>query len=203
MKLKILILEDDAIVAEDIRHYLAELGHCPLGPAFTVNDAIKICDGDRPEMALLDINLSGSKDGIDFARWLSANLPIPVIFLTAYADIFTLEKAKEVHPEHYLIKPFNKQQLKIAIELAGYNYYHPNSEQQRNLRFFRFNQQLAEPLSERELDVLKCLDDGFNNRQIAEKLFVSENTVKTHLKNIFMKTDAQSRTELISKIHQV
>jgi len=199
--LKILVVEDDAIVAEDICQCLRNLGHNILGPAYNIDDARLLIHTTKPQLALLDINLEQPEDGIELASWLRLHLPIPVIFLSAYADEFTLEKAKEVHPEHYLIKPFNKQQLRIAIEIVGYNFYNPNAEQQKTLKIHRFINQLEESLTDRETEVLALLEQGLNNRQIAEKLYLSEHTVKSHLKNIFIKASAQSRAELISKIN--
>ena len=71
----------------------------------------------------------------------------------------------------------------------------------RQLKLQRFSQLLPEPLSKREKDVLQALDQGLTNRQIAEKLFLSEHTIKSHLKNIFIKTGVKNRTELLSKLN--
>jgi DNA-binding NarL/FixJ family response regulator len=199
--LKILVVEDDAIVAEDIRQCLSFLGHIVLGPAYHAESAKALVQQTKPHLALLDIDLSTGEDGISLAKWLKTNFPLPVIFLTAFADQFTLERAKAVHPEYYLIKPFNSTQLKVAIEIAGFNYYEPDIQQQHTFKIHRFVSQLKEPLSCRETDVLKLLEQGLNNRKIAENLYLSEHTVKSHLKNIFLKADIKSRAELISKIN--
>lgn len=202
-RLKILIVEDDAIVAEDLYQYLKQLGHIPIGPAYTSLDAQELAQKHTPHIAMLDIHLSATDSGLDLAVWFKANMPIPIIFLTAYADGKTLGKAKEIHPEHYLIKPFNRVQLKVAIEIAASNYYNPDEEQKSALKLYKFNNQSDEPFSEREIDVMRLLQDGYSNRQIAEKLFITEHTVKSHLKNIFSKTDSQSRTDLISKLNRL
>lgn len=201
-RLKILVAEDNVRIADDICHYLRELGHQVIGKAYTAEKARMLALQHTPQIALLDIHLEKHMDGIDLGIWFRKNLPVPVIFLTAYTDSITLQKAKEVHPDFYLVKPFNKLQLKIAIEIVGYNYYHPDTEQQKTMKLFRFCSSLMEPLSEREVDVLKLVEEGLNNRQIAERLFVSKNTVKTHLKNIFVKTTARSRADLLSKLNQ-
>lgn len=200
-RLRILVVEDDAIIAEDVCVHLEDLGHVALGPAYTSLDAQTLARKHTPHVAILDIHLSETDSGIDLAAWFKANIPIPIIFLTAYADERTLGKAKEVHPEQYLLKPFSKLQLKVAVEIAGHNYYNPDSEQQKELKIYRLNSQLLDPLSRREIEVLLMLNEGHSNQQIAEKLFITEHTVKSHLKNIFAKTGAQSRTDLLSRLN--
>lgn len=198
--LKILIVEDDAIVADDIKSCLEELGHCPVGPAHESVKARQLLSCEKPQLALLDIHLQSHMEGIDLAEWMLIHRPVPVIFLTAFSDEITLSRAKAVHPAHYLMKPFDKMQLKIAIEIAGSNYYQSDSKQLLTRRLFKFNRHLTCRLSSRELEVLRFLAEGLSNREMAEKLYVSEHTIKSHLKSIFLKTDARSRTDLISRI---
>ena len=202
-KLRILIVEDDAIVATDIKNCLLELGHQPIGPAYNIAQAKKLIENSDLQLALLDIHLKNPMDGVELAEWMTEVKPVPIIFLTAFADEITLSRAKAVHPSQYLIKPFEKVQLKIAIEIAGTNYYFPDSEHQISRKLYKFNLQLYKPLSNRELDVLRFLVEGYSNREMSEKLYLSEHTIKSHLKNIFLKTEARSRTDLISKINQL
>ncbi len=108
-----------------------------------------------------------------------------------------------MHPDHYLIKPFDAKQLKIAIEIAADNYYNPNADQIWFRKLHCLSAGLGEPLSDREVDVLKLLEEGLSNQLIAERLFVSENTVKTHLKNLYLKTGVSTRSELMHKLGQV
>ena len=201
--LKILVVEDDAIVAEDIASCLIDLGYTPIGPAFDIESAKDLALENTFHLALLDIHLDDREDGIHLAKWIKEKFPVPIIFLTAFSDSITLSKVKEIHPEHYLVKPFNDAQLKAAIEITVNNFYHPNPSQEKLTKIFKLNQKLNEPLTEREMEVLSLLDEGLSNQQIAEKLFVSENTVKTHLKNIFLKTASSSRTDLIKKLHHI
>ncbi len=201
-RLNILVVEDDPIIAEDIGRYLEEFGHEVAGTAYTVSDALSLAQIHKPKLVLLDIHLTEHTDGIDLGIWFRKNMPIPLIFITAFSDSIILEMAKKVHPDSYLIKPFNKEQLKIAIDICSENYYHPDPEQQRIKRIYRFNRYLEEPLSEREVEVVRLVAEGLNNRIIANRLFVSENTIKTHLKNIFYKTSALNRTDLISRLNK-
>src|SRR5690606_6812629 len=120
-------------------------------------------------------HLEGREDGIVLAAWIKEKFHLPVIFLTAFSDSFTLSKVKEVHPEHYLVKPFNQAQLKAAIEITANNFYNPNPLQEKHTKILRLNQKLSDSLTEREIDVLQMVDEGFSNQQISEKLFISEN----------------------------
>ena len=200
--MKILILEDNPIVAASIKSDLKKLSYHPIDPVTSVTDAKMITLKDKPELALLDINLGeGKENGISFAEWLKVNFPIPIIFLTAFADPSTIKAVKNIQPSQYLVKPFNKYQLHVAIEIAFNNHYHPDTEYINKMKLERFNNSLSHPLSIREQGVLDMLLSGFSNQQIAEKLWISEHTVKTHLKNIFFKTEVQSRLELIAKIY--
>lgn len=202
-QLKILVVEDDAIVAEDIANCLVELGHLPIGPAYDIESAKNLALENTFQLALLDIQLEGREDGITLATWIKEKFHLPIIFLTASSDSFTLSKVKEIYPEHYLVKPFNNAQLKAAIEITANNFYNPNPLQEKHSRIFKLNQRLNDPLTEREIDVLLMVDEGFSNQQISEKLFISGNTVKTHLKNIFIKTASSSRTDLINKLNHI
>lgn len=202
-QLNILVVEDDAIVAEDIANCLIDLGHMPVGPAYDIEVAKDLALENTFQLALLDIHLEGREDGIVLASWIKEKFHLPIIFLTASSDSFTLSKVKEIHPEHYLVKPFNQAQLKAAIEITANNFYNPNPIQEKHTKIFKLNQKLSDPLTEREIEVLFLLDEGYSNQQISEKLFISENTVKTHLKNIFVKTASSSRTDLINKLHHI
>lgn len=200
--LKILVVEDDALVAEDIVSCLTDLDHNPIGPAYNMEAAKTLAIENNVQLALLDIQLEGREDGIILAGWLKAHFPIPVVFLTAFSDAITLSKVKEIHPEHYLVKPFNRAQLKAAIEITANNFYNPNLLLEKNTKIFKLNQKLHDSLTDREIDVLLLVESGFSNQNISEKLFISEHTVKSHIKNIFIKTASKSRTDLISKLNQ-
>lgn len=200
--LRILVVEDDAIVAQDIVDCLRELGHCPIGPAYDLLAAKELLCDNTVQIALLDIHLEGRDDGILLSSWIRQEYFIPVIFLTAYSDYVTLSKVKQVYPEHFLVKPFNPAQLKAAIEITANNFYNSDPQYEANIKALRLNQHVDNVLTKREIDVLLLICQGLSNLQISQALFVSENTVKTHLKNIFSKTASSSRTDLMGKLNQ-
>lgn len=118
MQAKVLIVDDEVVVAEDIRRQLRSLGYTVVGVASSGSDAIRLGDEHRPDLILMDIKLKGAMDGIEAARSIQARFDIPVIYLTAFSDDETLERARHTLPLAYLIKPFVSTDLRAAVELA-------------------------------------------------------------------------------------
>ena len=121
-KVKILVVEDEIIIADSICNALNELGYHALEPAINFTEAIETIESERPDIAILDIHLSGKKSGIDLAKKIRESYHFPFIFLTSNADSFTINQAKEVKPPAYLIKPFSKEELYSSIEIALHNF---------------------------------------------------------------------------------
>ncbi|MBD2683401.1 MULTISPECIES: response regulator transcription factor [Nostoc] len=115
---RILIVEDEILVAREIESHLQSMAYEVVGIAVTTNTVIQKITESMPDLVLMDINLQGSQDGIDMAAEISDRLKIPVIYITAYADDSTLERAKLTNPFGYVLKPFTQQDLRVAIELA-------------------------------------------------------------------------------------
>jgi len=114
----ILIVEDENIVAWDIREALEQLGHNVLADVASGQEAIKIATRNQPDLILMDIRLEGEMDGITAADNIYSCLQIPIVYLTAHADDDTLERATKTKPFGYLIKPFEKQELHTTIQVA-------------------------------------------------------------------------------------
>lgn len=121
-KVKVLIVEDEAIIADDIFDNLEELGYEVIEPANTFTEAIAKIEGNSPDIAILDIQLTGQLSGIDLAKIINEKYNFPFIFLSSNTDKITLEEAKNVEPLAYLVKPFSKKELYTSIELALFNY---------------------------------------------------------------------------------
>lgn len=121
-KVKILVVEDEIIIADNICDTLEELGYEVLEPAINYTEALQRIDEELPDIAILDIYLSGNKTGIDVAKEIKEHYNFPFIFLTSNSDNFTLNKAKEVRPQSYLVKPFSKEELYTSIEIALHNF---------------------------------------------------------------------------------
>ena len=121
-KVKILVVEDEIIIADSICNAINELGYHALEPAINFTEAIETIESERPDIAILDIHLSGKKSGIDLAKRIRESYHFPFIFLTSNSDSFTINQAKEVKPPAYLIKPFSKEELYSSIEIALHNF---------------------------------------------------------------------------------
>ena len=121
-KTNILIVEDESIVAKDIQHSLKKLGYTVVGMCSNGEDAIKTAEEMSPDLVLMDIMLKGDMSGIEAADQIRQRMNIPVIYLTAYADESTLNKAKVTEPYGYIIKPFKEIDLHTAIEMAIYKH---------------------------------------------------------------------------------
>lgn len=120
--LKIGIVEDELVIGRTILNTLEELGYDHCGPAINYTEAIEMLDKHKPDLLLLDIQLAGKKDGIDVAQKLNDSYKIPFIFLTANSDSETIDRAKKVNPHAYIVKPFTKEELYAAIEIAFNNF---------------------------------------------------------------------------------
>ncbi|CAM2069269.1 EAL domain-containing protein [Sulfidibacter corallicola] len=116
----ILIVEDEAITAMDLEHRLMNMGHRIVGICTRGEDAIYSAQKERPHLILMDIHLKGDIDGIQAAREIRMEQATAIVFLTAYCDAETLDKAKQVEPHGYVIKPYYDEALRSNIEVALY-----------------------------------------------------------------------------------
>ncbi|NJA06675.1 EAL domain-containing protein [Methylococcaceae bacterium WWC4] len=119
---KILIVEDEGIIAMDIRRQLEGFGYQVVATAFSGGQAITLANQHKPDLVMMDIVLKGEMDGISAAQAIVESLRIPVIFLTAYSDSATLARAKATGAYGYLIKPFRPDELHASIEVALYKH---------------------------------------------------------------------------------
>lgn len=121
-KTHILVVEDEVIIAWDIQSRLQNLGYSVSGWASSGPEALSRALETRPDVVLMDIRLQGDMDGIETAQHLQARVDIPIIYLTAYADEATLQRAKITAPYGYLLKPFEQRELHTTIEMALYRH---------------------------------------------------------------------------------
>ena len=115
---KILIVEDEAIIAAEIRSLLKKLGYEVIGKTDNGDKALDLFTNLQPDLVLLDITIKGTLSGIDLAKIIRKKYNFPFIFLTSHSDLNTLNNVKETLPYDYIVKPFTKNDLRSAIELA-------------------------------------------------------------------------------------
>ncbi len=121
-KLNILVVEDEFLVAADIEESLLGLGYNVQNTVAKGQDAINEVEKKLPDLILMDIALKGDMTGIEAANIIGKKHDVPVIFLTANADVATIEKAKISLPYGYIIKPFSEKELQTNIEIARYKF---------------------------------------------------------------------------------
>jgi PAS domain S-box-containing protein len=119
---QILVVEDENIVALDIRQSLNRLGYSVPTVAATGEEAILAAQKYQPDLILMDIRLRGRMDGIEAATQIRRTQRLPVIYLTAFADTKTLDRAKMTEPFGYILKPFEDRELNSTIEMALYRH---------------------------------------------------------------------------------
>lgn len=118
----ILIVEDEFITSEALSEDLQKQGYHIAGKAFSAEEALNILQQKKVNLAILDINIQGDRDGIYLANLLQRDYHIPFIFLTAFGDQFTRDRAIATAPFGYLLKPFNEVEVYAAVELALKNF---------------------------------------------------------------------------------
>ena len=118
---KILIIEDEALVARELKSRLTQMGCEVVGIAYG-SEGIALARQTSPDLLLTDIHLKDGEDGIEIARAIQSERNVPVVFLTAYTDEETVTRAKEVTPYGYIIKPVDVRELQIAIDMALYKF---------------------------------------------------------------------------------
>jgi PAS domain S-box-containing protein len=128
-KPRILIIEDEILIARELEARLKGLGYAAVGIALSGEEAIQAASELQPDIVLMDIVLKGPLDGIAAANEIRMRFDIPVVYVTAYADESTLRRAKVTEPYGYILKPFSESEVHAAIEMALYKH-----QMERNLR---------------------------------------------------------------------
>lgn len=117
-KVKILIVEDELIIAQDIAFQLEDMGYEVVEMATSYDEAVAAIKEHSPSLVLLDIEILGDKDGVDVAMYIRENTGLPFLFLTSNADFSTVARAKSTRPNGYLMKPLKKNDIFTSVEMA-------------------------------------------------------------------------------------
>ncbi|WP_116125541.1 LytR/AlgR family response regulator transcription factor [Lewinella sp. IMCC34183] len=132
---RILIVEDEFIISDTIAELLRDNGYRVAGEAISYEEAVKLYEEETPDLALLDIRLSGARTGIDVARYLAARPdPIPFVFLTSQVDDAHIGLARDTFPAGYLSKPIQTTSLLATIAVALHNHQGQRREETVSLR---------------------------------------------------------------------
>lgn len=139
---RVLIVEDEPLIAESLSDILDVLGHEVVGIADNANSALELVKNENPDLALLDIQIKGDKNGIQLSEEIKKLVPLPYIFTTAFADDETIENARKQGPFGYIVKPYGINDIKVAIQIAmsTHSTFKKLSEKQENLSVSDNNQ---------------------------------------------------------------
>ncbi len=118
---RILIVEDDPDIAENIEEILELLGYVNIDIANSANQAIKVIKKYRPDLVFMDIKLKGDKDGIELGEIIQQMVDAPIVYVTSYSDPTIIERAKRIHPAGFIVKPFNTNDIHAIVEIVLYN----------------------------------------------------------------------------------
>jgi len=192
--LKILLIEDEFIIAKDIKTFLSKNNYALVDIVKNFNSAIIMYQKNDYDLIISDINLNSEKDGIHIISEFSKIKKVPVVYLTAYSDNVIIERAEKTMPFAYILKPYNNNQLKATINLAILN----STKEGNNIKESIENKEKLNVLTSREKEILIILSTGKLSKEIAILLNITTNTVEQHKKNIRKKLDLKTVGELIN-----
>jgi two-component system, NarL family, response regulator DesR len=194
--LKLLIADDHRLMLAAIRRVLAGRDDIEIvAEAAAGDEVVALAVKTRPDVVLLDIGMPGM-DGIECARRLRRRLPdVRILMLTAYGDPATIAEAEEAGADGYVLKSVAAVDFAEAIRLAS-------GSTRFLLAGFPEVGTAAVDLTERELAVLQAACEGLSNRQIGRLLWITDQTVRFHLKNILRKLGAPTRAEAVRIAHE-
>lgn len=192
--LKILLIEDEFIIAKDIQILLKNDNYAEVDLAKNYDAALKFYSLNNYDLLISDINLNDTKDGIQTITELSKMRKVPVVYLTAYSDLEVVSRAEKTMPFAYLLKPYNDNQLKATINLAILNFKKIVNAIPENVE----NTTKLKLLTSREKEVLITLSTGKISKEIADFLNISTYTVEQHKKNIRKKLGLTTLGELVN-----
>ncbi len=185
---KILILEDELIVGLDLQEILLQEGY-KTNLVHSYDEGMLELTTFNPQLILCDINLNGKANGIDFAKEASKLYPFTeIIFITSYTSVKYTVGADQVSPLDYIVKPWNEEQIKVALRRA-FNYIDSKKE----------NMNLMGELSPAEYRILSLIAEQKTSKEIGELLFISEKTVRNHRYNISKKLNLENTNNNLLK----
>ena len=198
---RILIIEDEVMIACDIAFNLEAHGYTIAEVFHKAEDGLSYLKQNLVDLVMLDINLEGEMTGIDLATFIDRELGIPFIFLTSYSDEDTVNKAAHTFPAGYLVKPFKEDDLAPAVKMALIR--KQGNKLQRMPSLIKINNNILSKITSSEYSVMQQLWKGKSNIEISEELFIAANTVKTHIRNIYIKLEVHSKPDLIRYLREL
>ena len=200
-KIKILLADDQPLIRESLRLLLGEEKDFEVVVAGNGKQALEQCEQGRPDIILMDINMP-EMDGIAATKMIKEAWPgIRVIMITTIEDVSYAAEALRSGAEGYMLKSIHPKELAATIRLV----YGGGTMISQDMAHQLFHKETGHTednpyeLTERELDVLQCLTEGLRNKAIAQKLHLSEGTIRNYISSIYLKLQVQGREEAVEK----
>ena len=200
MTVRVLLADDHRILREGLRRSLEAQGVDVVGEAVDGDEAVDLAEALRPEVVLMDVTMP-VLDGVEATRRIRQRLPeVRVVMLTMHADEATLAQAIRAGADGYLVKDCSTEEIAETIRLVAAG----ETALSRQVAVSMLAEVQALPadgpeevVSKREEEVLQLIADGCSSAEVAERLFISQKTVKNHLASIYHKLDARDRTQAV------
>jgi DNA-binding LytR/AlgR family response regulator len=182
-KIRILIVEDELIIAADMAGILSANNYNVVGKAKSYQEGLEALEIQQPDIVLLDIKINGNKDGVDLAHTIRNKYHIPFVFISSYTDRSTIERVKESNPYGFLVKPFDEEDLLVAVELS-LNSFSKEQNNNNSLSEFVINESLF--IRQKNLAIKVLYDDilyieadsNYCNLFTQDKKYVIRSTLK-------------------------
>lgn len=204
---RILIADDHQMFVDGLKSLLVEEKEmCVVGEAKNGYEVLEICDHKEVDIVIMDINMP-QMDGILATKELSKKHPaVKILGLSMYNDRDYISDILKAGARGYVLKNTGKENLLHAIATlqSGANYLSEEVSKTLLTSFMKNNTgaNFTEKVSGRELEVLECIASGLTTHEIADKLFISKNTVETHRKNLLYKLNAKNTAELVNNAYK-
>jgi len=185
-KKRILILEDEMVIARDLEVILNQMQGCELEIANSSSEFLAVFPQFQPHLALCDINLEEKlNNGLTLAKKMRQHYDFGLIFVTAHSDKQFLNEAGKLNPLGYILKPFEPKQVIAAVDIALGSFDVREGGLEKSA--------VVSDLTEREYDILKLISEGMTTVELADALFISPKTVENHRRNIARKLDLEPK----------
>jgi DNA-binding NarL/FixJ family response regulator len=217
---RVMLVDDQMLIRQGIRMLLmTEPGIEVVGEAANGKEALALVEQIRPEVVLMDVRMP-EMDGVAATREITTRYPeIGVIILTTFDDEAYIFEGLRAGARGYLLKDISSEEMAEAVRVVarGGALIQPSITRKVLSEFNRLSAQpggnntpaakkpgpLVEPLTERETEVLRCIADGLSNREIADRLVITEGTVKNHVSNLIAKLEVRDRTQALLKAKEL